>query len=162
MAAGSGTAPVWGGVWGKNYKVVDLPDDFKFGVKEKFIAEMAALPISGEKVPRHLRKAEECYMLNENVKMRQCDNECRLMNAPSQYNCPGPFGVAKFEIGQAVHHWWSSWFYTATVPLMQIQGVATRKRGRPAWYDARIIMALGVKKLVYAGHEIEKHCYQVH
>ena len=56
-----------------------------------------------------------------------------------------------------MHHWWSTWFKTALEPRPQLQG-----KNRPKWYDASIVCALGVKRVRYAGHWFEEHCYQVH
>ena len=59
--------------------------------------------------------------------------------------------------GQSVFHWWAGWFKSATEPPMQL-----RKKLRPAWFDATIIMALGFRNVTYAGRQWREPCYQVH
>jgi len=151
-----------------------LPDTFVCKVNEKFIDEMAALAASKKDVPKRLRKMEGAFEFNENKKMRQVDYEGHLRRQPesplagSAHQCPDgkcfrPSSALeslegnKLCTGQAVHHWWASWFKDATEPKIQI-----KKKGRPQWYDAQIIAALGVKKMMYAGQEFEEHTYQVH
>ena len=64
---------------------------------------------------------------------------------------------AKFAVGQSVLHWWSGWMQEAKEPPKQLKG-----KKRPAWFDATIISAVGIKTMKYAGvvHE-NMHCYQV-
>ena len=128
-----------------------LPDTFVCKVNEKFIDEMAALAASKKDVPKRLRKMEGAFEFNENKKMRQVDYEGHLRRQPES-----PLAGC-FRTGQAVHHWWASWFKDATEPKIQI-----KKKGRPQWYDAQIIAALGVKKMMYAGQEFEEQTYQIH
>ena len=63
----------------------------------------------------------------------------------------------KFRTRQSVLHWWAGSFNAATEPPMQLN-----KKLRPVWFDATIIMALGVRDVTYAGLPWHRHCYQVH
>ena len=65
--------------------------------------------------------------------------------------------TGKFRTGQSVLHWWSGWFASAIVPPLQL-----KKNRRPKWYDATIMMALGVRDATYAGRPWHRPCYQVH
>ena len=65
--------------------------------------------------------------------------------------------TGKFSTGQPVLHWWSGWFASAIVPPLQL-----KKNLRPKWYDATIMMALGVRDATYAGRPWHRPCYQVH
>ncbi len=51
----------------------------------------------------------------------------------------------------------SGWCKSAIEPLMQL-----KKKLRPMWLDATIIMALGVRDVSCAWHLVEAPCYQVH
>ena len=56
--------------------------------------------------------------------------------------------TGKVRTGQSVLHWWAGWFASATEPPMQL-----KKKLRPVWLDATIIMALGLHDVTYAGRE---------
>ena len=65
---------------------------------------------------------------------------------------------AKFSTGQSVLQWWAGWMEGATALPKQLHG-----KGRPAWFDATIVMALGKQTITYAGLKHENvHCYRVH
>ena len=65
--------------------------------------------------------------------------------------------IGKLSTGQSALHSWAGWFASATEPPMQL-----RKKLRPAWFDATIIMALGFRDVTYAGRQWREPCYQVH
>ena len=140
-----------------------LPADFACKVSKAFIEEMATVmsenarvPEDLRRVPKRLRKLEEAYERNETQKMKRLEVESAL-EEKSSAPAPSSRSVGKLSTGQSVHHWWASWFKTATEPVMQI-----RKGQRPNWYDASIVTALGVKRVQYAGRWFEEHTYQVH
>ena len=64
--------------------------------------------------------------------------------------------TGKFRTGQSVLHRWAGWFASATEPPMQLN-----KKLRPGWFDATVVMALGVRPLTYAGRQWHEPCYQV-
>lgn len=134
---------------------LELPGNLVFNVSKEFIDEITSLAAAGRDIPRRLRKLEGAYERNESTKMRRLHYESALAAATGQ-SAPAEVG-AKFETGQSVHHWWSSWFKTATEPKTQLQG-----KNRPNWYDASIVAALGMKRVRYAGQWFDEHTYQVH
>ena len=142
---------------------LELQGDMVFGVSKDFIDEITSLAAAGSAIPRRLRKLEGSYERNETIKMRRFHYESALAAAASQSSdaeiqqLPAAPHPAAFGTGQSVHHWWSTWFKTALEPRPQLQG-----KNRPKWYDASIVCALGVKRVKYAGHWFEEHCYQVH
>ena len=132
-----------------------LPSNFDCRVRKEFIDEMATLCDDNACVPKRLRKLDDAYGRNESQKMRCVHYESALVEQTSiAASSSGPEG--KLSTGQSVHHWWASWFKTATEPKSQIS-----KRLRPKWYNAVVIAALGVKRVMYAGQWFEEHTYQV-
>ena len=65
--------------------------------------------------------------------------------------------VGKLSTGQSALHSWAGWFASATEPPMQL-----RKKLRPAWFDATIIMALGVCNVTYARRQWRDPCHLAH
>ena len=132
-----------------------LPKDFKCKVSKEFIDEMATLadnitPI----VPKRFRKLEEAYERNELQKMRRMHYESAVVENANA-GVSGAEGT--LSTGQNVHHWWASWFKTATQPRDQIA-----KKERPKWYDATILAALGKRRVWYMGRWFDEPTYQVH
>ena len=54
-------------------------------------------------------------------------------------------------------HWWSGWFKSAAEPPVEL-----KRKLRPVWIDATIIMALAVCDVTYDGRKWSGLCYQVH
>ena len=88
--------------------------------------------------------------------MRRAHYESAVMNHMMTASAVGP-KKSLFATGQAVHHWWAGWFQDAEEPRVQLKA-----NQRPSWYDARIVCALDVKRIKYAGQSFEENVYQVH
>ena len=64
-----------------------------------------------------------------------------------------------FRPGEAVCHWWASWFKDCA------EGKAPKqygKKGRPAWFSAEVLSVAGYQTQCYAGTQHTTHFYQVH
>ena len=66
----------------------------------------------------------------------------------------------QFRPGEAVCHWWASWFKDCA------EGKAPKqyggKKGRPAWFSAEVLSVAGYQTRCYAGAQHTTHFYQVH
>ena len=149
-------APVEPSTIAKRPNEVDLPEGFKIdrGVTEKFLEEFLKFANAGQPSPKRLRKLPETFQLNEQRKLKATHYESWIIeHEASQAAAAAP----KLATGQAVQHWWAGWFKDAESPPMQLKG-----EKRPAWYDAQIYAAIGIKDVKYAGQPHSEHCYQVH
>ena len=99
------------------------------------------------------RKTEQGFTYKERQRMRFLDNESW---GRREHEGRSEARTGKLSTGQSVLHWWAGWFASATEPPMQL-----RKKLRPAWFDATIIMALGFRDVAYAGRQWREPCYQV-
>ena len=99
--------------------------------------------------PKRLRKLEEGILHSERNRTAHLDTESWQFRSRSN--------TGHFRTGQSVLHWWAGWFASATEPPTQL-----KKKSRPVWFDATIIMALGVCDVTYAGRQWRDPCYQVH
>ena len=120
-----------------------------FHPSESEVTELLQVPLS----KKH-RKLEQAFAHQEFRKIKGAEVESIVANMAAAKSATP---TAKFSTGQSVLHWWSSWFKTASEAPTQL-----KKKSRPAWFDATIIMALGIQKVRYAGKEWHEHCYQVH
>jgi len=151
-------------------------EDFEPIVSREFIEEMAVanlLAIGSGRPSKRLRRKEKGYAHSELQWMKRAHYESAVFNvfvenskkesstAVSNLSSLPAFQPAKLCTGQTVQHWWASWFKTATEPKTQIGGKKGGKQ-RPEWYDATIVTALGVNRVMYAGRWFEEHTYQVH
>jgi hypothetical protein len=135
---------------------LELSPNFECCVSKEFIDEMFELFKKDEKIPKRLRKKELGFEYNELKKMKAMHYASALVETmgKAEYRTPSK---RLFATGQSVHHWWAGWFKTATEPRSQI-----KKANRPNWYSAEVLMALGVRRLKYAGRDFHEDCYQVH
>ena len=135
---------------------VVLPEGFVCKITEAHIDEVMVHLNAGTALPKRLRKLEEAYGLGELRSMNRAHYESAMVQQHTETSAFAlPQGL--FATGQAVHHWWASWFKGAEKPPEQLKGKA-----RPSWYDAQIVAALGVKRVKYAGHSFNEQTYQVH
>ena len=110
---------------------------------------------------KRCKKKEQGYRFMERRRMHILDtqscgrreHERRLEVAEKAVaGCTG-----EFRTGQSVLHWMIERFKSAKEPLMQL-----KKKKRPVWFNATIIMALGVCDVTYAGRKWRDPCCQVH
>ena len=106
-------------------------------------------------LPRRLSRQEKGFAHMEHKNTNVEDIQSR--HSRESQDVRGPQAEPMFSTGQSVLHWWSSWFRTATAPLMQIS-----KKSRLAWFDATIIASLGQREVQYAGYTWTSYAYQVH
>ena len=99
------------------------------------------------------KKYEFCSQKHETKSMAAEDGRGQHNPMLKSIGEKGP----RFHNGEAVKQWWAGWFRDARQPVMHAS-----KKQRPKWYDGRVIMYIGVKKVWYAGREWEDHTYQVH
>ena len=116
-------------------------------------SELAEL-LTKEPLSKKHRKMEQGFAHQKLRKMRGAEIEGKLAEMAAKV---ATAKEPKFRYGQSVLHWWSSWFKTASEPPTQL-----KKKSRPAWFDATIVLALGIEKVRYAGKEWHEHCYQDH
>ena len=129
-----------------------LTEGFECKITKTHIDEVMKHVTDGICLPKRLRKLEEAYGRGELRNMYHAHYESVLMHHIMIAGAVGP-KKSLFATGQAVHHWWAGWFKDAEEPRVQLQA---------AWYDARIICALDVKRIKYAGQSFEENVYQVH
>ena len=105
---------------------------------------------------KRCRKIEQGDLFIERKRMHIVGTQsCGRREHERQMEVAGCTG--EFRTGQSVLHWWAGWFETFTKPPKQL-----KKKGRPVWYDATILLELGLRHVTYAGLPWHRHCYKVH
>ena len=104
---------------------------------------------------RRRRKTEQGFEYKERQRMPFLDNES-WGRREHERRC-SEASTGKFRTGQSMLHWWAGWFKSSTEPPMQL-----KQSLGPVWFDAKIVTALGLQDVTYAGREWRDPCYQVH
>ena len=103
---------------------------------------------------KRCRKTEQGFEYKERRRMPFLENESW---GRWEHDRCSEASTGKFRTWQSVLHWWAGWFKSATEPPMQLN-----KKLRPVWYDATILLELGLRQVTYAGLPWHRHCYKVH